>query len=213
MSDFFKGKGASAQLANAALDQPTLGQALLKAGIERVPGDKIAQQACLLIVQNWSEAKHGDPDYAFSEWMWQAANAAWDGLQDETLFSSWVGGPSIQSATGIEEPFADMLDDLGAYDKAAADLVADAAARAAATEGGYASKFLASFAKHAWRGAKQAISAVGEAAGSVISGVTEGIGIKGILLIALGVGVALAIRRQTSRAIETNPTRYLGGLR
>lgn len=213
MADFFKGKGAGAKLANAALDQPTLGQALLVAGIERVPGDKDAKQAVQLILQNWSEAKHGDPDYAFSEWISQAATAAFDGLQDETLFTSWVGGPSIQSATKIQEPFADMLDDLGAYDAGAADLVAEAASRAAKIEGGYASKFLASFAKHAWRGAKQAIAGIGEAAGAVVGGVAEGIGIKGILLIALGIGVTMAIRGQATRALTSNPNRYLGGLR
>lgn len=96
--------------------------------------------------------------------------------------------PNIQDVVGTSKSLQDMLDELAMTDYAAADMLANQIRANQAEYGSeYTDRMVAAFKKGAWYGAAQAVKvpvevaaqAVGTAVGSIVTGVTGGLGFWG----------------------------------
>lgn len=185
-------------LLRLASRQPTLGAALKAAGFDKVstssPGWTVETKAAMLLLGSLKDSNFLTPT-AFS--------TLFEGLSgkfDESLipftaklkaFLNIGADTSIQKSTGSAMTLRQALDQLGLYDKAAADLVAD---RITVAQAKFAEEYytglLSTFASALWRGFKKTIQvvadgtkeaaawaaeAVGAAAGGLVKGLTSAI--------------------------------------
>lgn len=192
----------------AASQQPTLGAQLLAGGIQSYNSNPDAKAVVKQLWFNWY-----DDHSNVSQDTYLCVQGGLDGLKDDTLAPDWWEGPTIQSSTKCSIDLEDALDNVGKFDKGAADLLADAIHGAQDGASQYASTLLGNFAKHAWRGAKQAIELIGGAAGAAAKGLAIGLGWQGFLLVGAVVGIYALARSGGPRVSHENPRRFLGPLR
>lgn len=220
MADFFKGKAdpAVTAKANAALDQPTLGAALVAAGIKSRDTSAVDRKASNAVLLYWNDYKYGPSgDWRFETGDAQAAIAGMDGLPDETFGLTVIGQATIQSTAKIDYSLDEVLQNLADEDPAAADLIAEICT--ASQEGKkYYINFLAAVNKHAWRGLRNGIKLLAQGAGAALGAVTEGLGWPTVIgiLVAFAVyrGIAKSTEKQLTDAASAvrNPRRPLGVL-
>lgn len=194
-------------LVSAAMQQPTLGAALVVAGIEKSPADADARAAVGQVWYNWRD---DHPDLLPLD-VYACVKGALNGLKDDTILPDWYEGPTIQTVEKVDVSLEDALDHVAKFDKGAADVLADAAHRAQDAAPDYAKDFWSRFSKHAWRGAKKFIQLIGEGAGQAVKGLTEGLGWQGILFVG-GLVAIYAFSKSGGRPVHENP-RFLGPLR
>ena len=214
MADFFKGKSNPAVVAraNAALDQPTLGAALVAAGIKSRDTSDVDRKASNLVLLNWNEYKYGPSgDWQFEVPIASAAIAGMDGLPDATFGKTALGIPTIQSTTKIDDSLDEVLQMISHEDPPAADLIAEICT--VSQDGkSYYGQFLSNVNKHAWRGLRNGIKLLAGGAADALAAVTEGLGWPTVIGLIVAFAVYRGIASSTAKQIEANPRRPLGVL-
>lgn len=211
MASYFKGKAdpAVTAKANAALDEPTLGAALVAAGIKTRDTSTVDRKASNAVLLYWNDYKYGPSgDWRFEAGDAQAAIAGMDGLPDETFGLNVIGQATIQSTAKIDYSLDEVLQTIADEDPAAADLIAEICT--ASQEGkSYYGAFLSAVNKHAWRGMRTGIKLLAQGAGAALGAVTEGLGWPTVI----GLLVAFAVYRGIAQSTKDTITGAAGAVR